>query len=132
VGHTCSPCYSGGRSNGIPSTQELEASPNSKNKTKKSKGKKKVAPDSWYPCVKLIHRNESPGLNSELQAARGSAVSRGTANMVQKVIRHLAELDVLAHACNPSYAGGRDQEDHGSRQKVSKTPSQSTGQAGLV
>jgi hypothetical protein len=30
------------------------------------------------------------------------------------------------HVCNPSYSGGRDQEDHNSRtawQKVSKTPS---------
>jgi hypothetical protein len=35
--------------------------------------------------------------------------------------------DKMAHACNPRYLGGRDQEDPSSKlagEKVSKTPSQ--------
>jgi hypothetical protein len=42
---------------------------------------------------------------------------------------------LVAHACNPSYSGGRDKEDHGSkpaqanssRDPISKNPSQKIG-----
>jgi hypothetical protein len=27
---------------------------------------------------------------------------------------------LVAHACNPSYSGGRDQEDHGSKASLGK------------
>jgi hypothetical protein len=40
-------------------------------------------------------------------------------------LRNWGELGVVAHACNPSYSGGRDWEDQVSRlaqQKVPKTP----------
>jgi hypothetical protein len=30
---------------------------------------------------------------------------------------------LVAHTCNPSYSGGRDQEDHGSKPAQAKRPS---------
>jgi hypothetical protein len=44
--------------------------------------------------------------------------------------KELANQALVAHACNPSYSGGKDQEDHGlrpaqaniSRDPISKNP----------
>jgi hypothetical protein len=33
----------------------------------------------------------------------------------------------MAHACNPSYTGGRDQEDRGSQDRILKKPITKTG-----
>jgi hypothetical protein len=46
----------------------------------------------------------------------------------------LKQLGVVAHVCNPSYLGSRDQEDQGLRpawQKISETPI-STNKLGRV
>jgi hypothetical protein len=32
-----------------------------------------------------------------------------------ETLKYTKELSMVAHACNPSYLGGRKQEDHGSR-----------------
>jgi hypothetical protein len=42
-----------------------------------------------------------------------SEFSFGETYLIIRVLRHGWAL--VAHACNPSYLGGRDQEDHGSR-----------------
>jgi hypothetical protein len=55
-----------------------------------------------------------------IESLRPSQVTQGVQSSLdsietlsQKLKKKLAEGQWLAHTCNPSYSGGRDQEDHG-------------------
>jgi hypothetical protein len=79
-----------------------------------------------------IAKQSSFSFAKQVPKAATLAMRRTWWPLSQDVVKRRGSLVLLAHPCNPSYLGGRDQEDHSSKpawvsrlsNPISKNPSQ--------